>query len=65
MADRIVKSVVLHAPAHSVWPALTDAKAQEPYKGMPIARWTIRTSRRRLGEANGSRAQLRGKALKP
>ena len=71
MADRIVKSVVLHAPPHSVWPALTDAKAfgtwfgaefdgsftpgarltgritptqvdrevakaQEPYKGMPI-----------------------------
>ena len=27
MADRIVKSVVLHAPPHHVWPALTDAKA--------------------------------------
>src|SRR5258707_2055545 len=27
VADRIVKSVVLHAPPHSVWPALTDAKA--------------------------------------
>jgi uncharacterized protein YndB with AHSA1/START domain/ketosteroid isomerase-like protein len=71
MADRIVKSVVLQAPPHSVWPALADAKAfgtwfgaefdgsftpgahltgritptqvdpevaraQEPYKGMPI-----------------------------
>jgi uncharacterized protein YndB with AHSA1/START domain len=27
MADRIVKSTVLHAPPHTVWPALTDAKA--------------------------------------
>ena len=27
MADRIVKSVVLHAPPHRVWPAITDAKA--------------------------------------
>jgi uncharacterized protein YndB with AHSA1/START domain len=27
MTDRIVKSVVLHAPPHQVWPALTDAKA--------------------------------------
>ena len=27
MADRIVKSTVLHAPPHAVWPALTDAKA--------------------------------------
>lgn len=27
MADRIVKSVVLHAPPHQVWPAITDAKA--------------------------------------
>jgi uncharacterized protein YndB with AHSA1/START domain len=26
-SDRIVKSVVLHAPPHHVWPALTDAKA--------------------------------------
>ena len=27
MADRIVKSVVVHAPVHQVWPAITDAKA--------------------------------------
>jgi uncharacterized protein YndB with AHSA1/START domain len=27
MADRIVKSTVLHAPPNAVWPALTDAKA--------------------------------------
>ena len=27
MSDRIVKSVVLNAPPHHVWPALTDAKA--------------------------------------
>ena|SRR5688572_23222261 len=27
MSDRIVKSVVLQAPPHHVWPALTDAKA--------------------------------------
>ena len=27
MADRIVKSTVLHAAPHTVWPALTDAKA--------------------------------------
>jgi uncharacterized protein YndB with AHSA1/START domain len=27
MADRIVKSVLVHAPRHQVWPAITDAKA--------------------------------------
>ena len=27
MADRIVKSVVLHKAPHQVWPAITDAKA--------------------------------------
>lgn len=27
MADRIVKSVVLHAAPHQVWPAITDAKS--------------------------------------
>jgi uncharacterized protein YndB with AHSA1/START domain len=27
MQDRIVKSVLVHAPVHQVWPALTDAKS--------------------------------------
>jgi len=27
MADRIVKSVVVRAPRHQVWPAITDSKA--------------------------------------